>query len=868
MNNNKSSGKVFRKSQSQYNINVNKNAEIMKKITEEKKENKEIKPPVKQPPKTSSFSGGSGFFAKTPEVDIKNEPLGTYYEDRKKIIFRKIAINKDEYYISQFLLNSQKKILDEYKKMSSGSSFFFDVPKKVYNFALGLKENIANFCLIIKLYLLNDKKDKAFEIFLLMSKQNKKLIEFVYSKLSLYCKKASPQMLRFTPTISKMFIQILSCLIKLSGKFCKTTIQNIYTLIYLKTIYMLILREIHKINAFRNDIKTQRLYIYSNCLFDISIFIFNGYQPLSISTYILQHILELYEEKNFKDETKYEQILMLKINYNLGLLLYVDGKNNEAINYLMKAKEILSEIILYSYRNEERDYVSDIGRNSAILENQEKHLINKLIFFKDKNKNNNNNIDGQKTDLSNQFAKKNFSQNKVLVTIKEESNNSLIKRKSLYDKRSSGCLFLGLKTLESKKPLLYEHIKRRISFEIELLLSQIELKKNNYRGALDHINIILKREKIKDSCDIEITNKKKIFNNKTFKNLKSFQGLSIRKLSKASISQSKAEDNNKNKNNNIEKNNLDNNFNNEVSILKESDIQSISLLLEKIDHEYTENIQIQHSKSFFKNKRSKYYTFYKNKTKKMNYTNFKEMEKFFIFICNLSIFQLKILNETQPKLFTKRNDLPIIFSNQFQDCLTNAQRLELSNLQTMSLSRYIILIDSEKDISPENLDYKYMKYKIKSFINNNEEDIIKVMMEDKGKTINSRKSNDSGMNTISTNYINNNINIVSIKKNVKKEIEYEDESCMFDILLSKIKNEKNKDIIESHKKCILKTLNNLSSEDKKLFQNSPNLLKKMLRKIEIQIKKNNTIDSKNNINYSSDFKDCSNCSFLSSHSYY
>ena len=161
-----------------------------------------------------------------------------------------------------------------------------------------------------------------------------------------------------------------------------------------------------------------------------------------------------------------------------------------------------------------------------------------------------------------------------------------------------------------------------------------------------------------------------------------------------------------------------------------------------------------------------------------------------------------------------------------------------------------------------------MKYKIKSFNNNNEEDIIKVMMEDKGKTINSRKSNDSGMNTISTNYINNNINIVSIKKNVKKEIEYEDESCMFDILLSKIKNEKNKDFIESHKKCILKTLNNLSSEDKKLFQNSPNLLKKMLRKIEIQIKKNNTIDSKNNINYSSDFKDCSNCSFLSSHSYY
>jgi hypothetical protein len=62
---------------------------------------------------------------------------------------------------------------------------------------------------------------------------------------------------------------------------------------------------------------------------------------------------------------------------------------------------------------------------------------------------------------------------------------------------------------------------------------------------------------------------------------------------------------------------------------------------------------------------------------------------------------------------------------------------------------------------------------------------------------------------------------------------------MFDILLIKIKNENNKKFIESHKKCILQILNNLSSDDKKLFQNSPNLLKKLLKNIEIKIKSNN-----------------------------
>ena len=298
-----------------------------------------------------------------------------------------------------------------------------------------------------------------------------------------------------------------------------------------------------------------------------------------------------------------------------------------------------------------------------------------------------------------------------------------------------------------------------------------------------------------------------------------------------------------NKNNEPNNNNDDNNNNyiNDETLMTEDYIKFIKLLLDKIDHDYNKSSQVEQSNNQLMEENNNEEETSLDKFKNLSYSSFKEMEKFFIFICSLSIFQLKILNESQPKLYSKRSDLPIIFSNQFQDCLTLSQRLELTQLQTMSLSRYIILIDSDKDISPENLDYKYMKYKIKSSKNsikeNEEENVFKFLAENKGRTINSRKSNDSlAMNSTTTN---NNFTL-SVKNGKKeREFEIEDENNMFDILLIKIKNENNKKFIESHKKCILQILNNLSSDDKKLFQNSPNLLKKLLKNIEIKIKSNN-----------------------------
>ena len=81
----------------------------------------------------------------------------------------------------------------------------------------------------------------------------------------------------------------------------------------------------------------------------------------------------------------------------------------------------------------------------------------------------------------------------------------------------------------------------------------------------------------------------------------------------------------------------------------------------------------------------------------------KEIEKFFIFLNSLYLYQIKILNETQPDDI-KRNDLPILFPSQFKDCLSNIQRIELDNFQTMGLSTFVVLKDPNKWFMPNNLN--------------------------------------------------------------------------------------------------------------------------------------------------------------------
>jgi len=201
------------------------------------------------------------------------------------------------------------------------------------------------------------------------------------------------------------------------------------------------------------------------------------------------------------------------------------------------------------------------------------------------------------------------------------------------------------------------------------------------------------------------------------------------------------------------------------------------------------------------------------------------MEKFFIFICGLSIYQLKILNDTQPPPSRRRNDLPIIFNNQFQDCLTNSQRMNLSLLETMSLSRYILLKDTNKDISLDNLDYRFMMYRIKEKDN---EDKISNKINDLKKKLNryKRARNFKGYNLRS--------HTLRIKgtKNVAKKIELEEENSQIKYLM-KNSSPINKKLITSHRKNILKFLDEINTDEQKMFYKNPDLLTKFIDKTKI-----------------------------------
>jgi hypothetical protein len=309
---------------------------------------------------------------------------------------------------------------------------------------------------------------------------------------------------------------------------------------------------------------------------------------------------------------------------------------------------------------------------------------------------------------------------------------------------------------------------------------------------------------------------------------------------------------------------IDKDDNLQKSDLSEKDYAFIFLLLNKIEYELEQNISEEES-GIIKKKSNLINT----KPNTVKYVNFKELEKFFIFICSLSLFQLKILNESQPSDSSKRDDLPIIFSTTFRDCLTNNQRMFLDELQTMSLSRYIILVNSKKEISPENLDYKYMKYQIKTQVNsveeNNEEEEYEFRLSfddeeninnnnkirlQKGRNFkrNNYNENNKGLFTSSTNVNNsssfarrttNNIKKKTTKKSLSFQDDSEDENKL-NLILRNIKNEKIQKFMNKNRIHLMEYLEKLNKKEKKFLLDNPDLFKKMMKNI---VENNNNVDN-------------------------
>ena len=359
------------------------------------------------------------------------ETLGQYHKVRKEIIFGNLIENENK--VKQLILTMQLDIIQHYKKKTG--SFFGERTIDIYNIMLNFKEIVSNYLLIIHIYLKKKQNRKALELFLLMCSKNKEIIEYFYRKIKEQLPKISNsnRIAKFFPNITRLFIQLLSCFIKFSLKFCKSKLYNYFVKYYLKTIYVVSETVIAKFGGLNNigsdnDIKHIGRYFYRNFIFDISIFFFMRYEPLFISIFILQHILELHQDKTFNELLDIEQVLLLKTYYNLGLFLYVNGNTAESINYLNQTKKRLSEIKFLPLTTDRKEKCYNINENNT--SNEQLPILSKFTYNNKEIESFPNNDDSKRS--SNIFLSKIGNHKKE----KNDNNNSIV--------RASGNSFLDL----------------------------------------------------------------------------------------------------------------------------------------------------------------------------------------------------------------------------------------------------------------------------------------------------------------------------------------------------------------------------------------------------------------------------------------
>ena len=809
--------------------------------------------------------------------NLPPESLSDYYEERKRIIFNILDINNNEKSLLNCLKTSQTIVNEKYNKCAKGG-FFSNLPKNIYELSNSIKENIANYSLIFTLYFNAGEYIKALQLFIFMHEQNKSSIIYVKSKIIEQLPKISNKnkIAQYYPTISKTMLQVLSIFIKLSGKFQKSNFELFYIKLYL-TINHIVSATVIKYNPdgnfeMNNQLKNERRYFYSCCLFDLSLYLFNRFHPFPICICLLQHILESYGNNVTFIQNGIESILFLKVYFNLGLFCYINDYINESIYYLNLARERLLEIKYFPITplkniRKKSDVENPLNKVTANSTNH-LHNLNEFIsifnedvkFNRKKYKRssintclvprNNNKVESP--NLIRMIKEKNFKIQKECQTKKEQR----IKQFST--------IFLGAKSLlKLENPILLEQVREKVFIEIELLLGEIELNHKNYKESLNHVNTILTMQSM-HLIEIYSENKKeaeffrqsliaksKTVNTILTKNSSSSNGIPTNETKfSGNLMQSLKPSSDGNilfegkKSSLINTNYLFSKFKNMKYHLSSSDKNRIMLILEQIESINNGNqnnfsdkkIGIKFNNNLIKNNDYK-------KDKKM--ITSKEMEKFFIFLCSLSIYQLKILNESQPEPSQRRNDLPIIFSNQFQDCLTNAQRMSLSVLETMSLSRYIILKDTNKDIGPENLDYRFMKYRLKE---EDSEDEYFSKVKNKSyimecRNLRRRSSYDSIM-SVNTK---NNYSSQKLLSSKKFNGEFEEININIDVILNNILNDENKKFIDLHKRSILKLLNEMSKEERKEVLNCPKLLNQMINNIlkKYKIKQNGTNNDSN-----------------------
>ena len=578
-----------------------------------------------------------------------------------------------------------------------------------------LEELISRYSLFILIYIKGKKQLEAKEIFLLMIKENINYINIIEKKLYNYQKKSTIVLSKFSIYLNT-FLKIYSFIIR----YCQLFNLNKYLHYFMDKYYKL---QVINFKYFaEEDTPNYIKYLFSFFLHHCSYYSILNYFSLKTPIKCLKYILNLYEKDDELSLTNTEKSFLLKNLFNAGILTYVNGQKEQSLYHLKEAKEIISLFIeeeLYTVlpninllndnmincdnsleKKQKLPIYFFLGENIKDLNNNKQ----KKSFFFNGNNNQFNYVGKQKMNNHNELIQKIYkSYNKekflgedikTLVEYGKEkgiwndnrsdvnlgdfnflfknqnihdlsqnnSKNDNIRknkiRKGTYNKgpRASHVNFTTQYTM--KDFFIPKYYKNPLLRKIELLICEIELDSKNYSRAYEHIlNVVYLLILTK------LTTKRYKYN-KEF-NIDQRVATAYLKI--------------------IEKIYLEKN--NKLSRIKIID---------------TCNSYINEDDSFSESNNN-----LRKSQEIMTIKQKKELEKLFIFLSGLSVYQIKILNETQPDNI-KRNDLPLYFNDNFIDSLNIKQKREFFDLQAMILSRCFILKNPNKWIIPSNLNLQLL----------------------------------------------------------------------------------------------------------------------------------------------------------------
>ena len=576
---------------------------------------------------------------------------------------------------------------------------------KIFN---KLENVISIYSLIIYYLLKTEKKEEIKLIYLLVVKRNInhiKYLEDVINFKELLQDKNGKFKINMYRYANLVLLKIYSTFIKYGFLFNLSFYGNLFMQMYLTLshkyyLYSLIMNK-NKYTTIEGIKKVKICFSYLN--YYAAYFSVANYCPMKIPINLYNISLNIYN--SIEEQLPEEKDFIFNTKYNKSILLYLNGESDEAINNLKDIKINLFSIV------DNNSYQKGKGNNFIGKKYNKNHsftvrdLSNPLIQ-KDKNNSKKN-----KKSLATSFGKyfenliintnsKYFNKHSTNINLKLEpyfvsnapininsfieeflhfygksssnqngikdqiKNSSTFTLSNKQKKQFSYSSYINQNLVQQNNPENYQKLtpkifKNPILIKSELLIAEIELDKKHYRLAYTFIN----------------------------------HALAIISLLK-----------------NLQNSLLLSKYDEEQKYIKEFlNIIDTTNIITESDDEESEEEEEKDKKDKDKNRRKSL----KNKEYKkeielkerinLNKKVLKELEKFFIFFMNLSLYQIKVLNETQPK--TKiRNYLPILFQNQFKDCLSLRQDIALENLDVMCLNRYIILKDPNKPIYPKNLN--------------------------------------------------------------------------------------------------------------------------------------------------------------------